>query len=139
VKPGAAFVVLVLAAAAAGCGGSGGGDPVRATVTQYLAALGHADAAGVCAAVSPATRRREAEFGADRLRLKPPSCEATIRTLLSGAAGPRLRGLGQAKIVSVARHDDRAEVRIVGFDRPTEVVREGNSWLIDAAPTGEAD
>jgi hypothetical protein len=140
-RRGAALAVLAAAFAlgAAGCGGSGGGDPVRTTVTRYLDALGHGDAAGICAAVSPKTREKEAEFGADRLRIKPASCRATIDRLMASVAGPRLRGLGKARIVSVVRHGDRAEVRIDGFDRPTDVVREGRSWLIDAAPTGEKD
>ncbi|MCW3066260.1 MAG: exo-alpha-sialidase, partial [Solirubrobacterales bacterium] len=99
----------------------------------------HGDAAGVCAAVSPTSRRRQAEFGADRLRLKPASCEATIGRLLDSPGGPRLRSLGSARIVSVERHGDRADVRIVGFDRPTEVVKQGKTWLIDASPAAEKD
>jgi hypothetical protein len=134
---------LLAAAAVAGCGGGGGPKPedqARATVQRYLTALGRGDAAAACRQFTRSSQEKLTEFGDEQLKLRNPSCAATVGAALkAGNGGAALRRLGHARITGVRLEDGHAEVTVAGLGRTTRVVKSGGAWLIDSAPTGETD
>jgi hypothetical protein len=110
-----------------------------ATVRRYVAALGRTDAPAACRELTPASRDKLKQFAGDVLHMAHPSCRAAIDALLHSSGGAALRDLSRNRILRVAVHGARAEVRIAHVNRPIDVVRASGRWLIDSEPTGETD
>ena len=134
------LMAAALAGAVAGCGSSGRphDSGARATVTRYFAALGGHRSDAACAQLTPESQDKLAEFGGDALHLRRPSCSATLKRLFASPAGPRLRTLAHAPIVSVKMEGNAAVVAVRGVDGPVKVVRDGGAWRIESSPTGES-
>jgi len=134
-----------VAAALAGCGGpadTGARDEpgARAAVSRYFAALGAGDARGACAQMTPESRERLGEVGAEALELHGRSCPATIRRILASPGGPRLRAVSRsARITALEREEGAVRVRVTGVGTPVELVRDGGAWLIRSEPAMEPD
>jgi hypothetical protein len=141
----ALVLTIALAAAAVGaaaCGGSGDGGGTlgaTATVQRYFSAVARGDASGACREFTPESREKLAEFGAEHLGVKPPSCSGVVSALLASEAGAGLKKLGHARVTAVEREKDAVRVSVAGLDRPTEVVRDAGAWRIRSEPTGETD
>jgi len=137
---GAAAVLAAAAVAATGCGGGSDDDAraARATVERYLAALARGDAAGACAEFSPRSRDELAHVGA-QLRVKQPSCEATLARAFASPSGPAMRRLGRLRVTGVTVRGRHAVAVVSGGGQPVALVRVGDAWRIDSAPRGEGD
>jgi hypothetical protein len=138
----ALLATAALAAAVAGCGSSSGGDAgasaARATVTRYFAALGAHDATGACAQLTAESRDKLSEFGSGALHMRRHSCARTLARLFASPAGPRLRTLAHAPVVSVKVAGEEATVTVRGVDGPVKVLDRAGSWRIESSPSGES-
>jgi len=123
------IVVLAVAAATTGIGACGSDDSgndeatIKQVLTDYTAALAAGDGEKACGFVAEEGKKQLEQVGGG-------DCVKAISALSQLIPAPEKAKLTDLEIVSVRIDGDRATAEIRGADRPAQLQKVDDNWLI---------